>query len=321
MPSVYRNETFRGLYVWHAEVAGTHARRTMVEVRIGIHTSRAGSLENAALKAADLGANTFQIFSASPRMWRTVPPAAADIKAFRKAREKHDLHPLAIHVSYLINLATLDPVIREKSILGFRGELERASAIGAEYLVTHPGNYRGQTLEHGLGAFVLGMAEAAGGLKLKGLTVLLENTVGAGAQIGGRLEELHTIRELAARECKRLRVGYCLDTCHLFAAGFSIAEPAGLEATVKHIDTVLGLDNVGVIHTNDSRQPFGSRVDRHANIGEGHIGEAGFRLILQHPRLRTKPFILETPVDEEGDDRRNVDALKRLACSHATPAQ
>jgi deoxyribonuclease-4 len=284
-------------------------------VRIGIHTSRAKSLENAAVKAAELGANTFQIFSASPRMWRAVAPAPSDIRLLRKAREKFDLHPLAVHVSYLINLATLDPVIREKSIAGFRGELERASAIGADYLVLHPGNYKGQTLQEGLAAFVLGMAQAAQGLKLDGLTVLLENTVGAGAQIGGKLEELQCIRELTARECG-LAVGYCLDTCHLLAAGFNIAAKAGLESTLTHADKVLGLKHVRLIHANDSKQALGSRVDRHANIGEGHIGEEGFRRILQHPKLRAKPFILETPVDEEGDDRRNVDALKRLAARH-----
>jgi deoxyribonuclease-4 len=281
-------------------------------VRIGIHTSRAKSLESAAVKAAELGANTFQIFSASPRMWRTVAPDRNDIRLFRKAREKFDLRPLAVHVSYLINLATLDPVIREKSIAGFRSELERAAAIGAEYLVLHPGNYRDQSLQEGIAAFVLGMAEAARGLQLDGLTVLLENTVGAGFQIGGKLEELHCIRELAARECG-LKVGYCLDTCHLLAAGFNIAGEAGLAETVAHAHKVLGLSHVHVIHANDSKRPLGSRLDRHANIGEGHIGEAGFRRILQHPKLRRKPFILETPVDEEGDDRRNVDALKRLA--------
>ena len=253
-------------------------------------------------------------------MWRASVPLRADIRAFRKAREKFDLYPLAIHVSYLVNLATLDPVIREKSILAFRGELERASMIGAEYLVTHPGNYRGHSVEEGVASFVLGMCEAARGLKLSGLTVLLENTVGAGAQIGSKLEELRDIRDLAARERKSLRIGYCLDTCHLFAAGFDIAQPDGLDSTVAHIDRVLGLENVHVIHTNDSKQTLGSRVDRHANIGEGHIGEAGFRLILQHPALRTKPFILETPVDEEGDDRRNLDALKRLSeTKHAAP--
>jgi deoxyribonuclease-4 len=281
-------------------------------VRIGIHTSRAKSLENAAVKAAELGANTFQIFSASPRMWRAVPPLRSDIQALRKAREKFDLYPLAVHVSYLVNLATLDPVIREKSIAGFRGELERAAMIGAEFLVVHPGNYKGQSVQEGMAAFVRGMAEAAQGLKLRGLTVLLENTVGAGAQIGGKLEELQAIRELSARECE-LEVGYCLDTCHLLAAGFNVAGKAGLNATVALVDGVLGMANVRLIHANDSKRPLGSRVDRHANIGEGHIGEKGFRGILRHPKLRDKPFILETPVDEEGDDRRNVDSLKRLA--------
>jgi deoxyribonuclease-4 len=281
-------------------------------VRIGIHTSRAKSLENAAIKAGELGANTFQIFSASPRMWRAVAPLRSDIRLFRKAREKFDLYPLAVHTSYLINLATFDPVIREKSIAGFRGELERAALIGAEYLVLHPGNYKGQSLQAGMTAFVLGMVEAAQGLKLAGLTVLLENTVGAGAQIGGKLEELQSIRELTADECD-LAVGYCLDTCHLLAAGFDIAIQPGLESTLEHVDKVLGLDHVRLIHANDSKQPLGSRVDRHANIGEGHIGDAGFRRILRHPKLRGKPFILETPVDEEGDDKRNVDALKRLS--------
>jgi len=141
------------------------------DVRIGIHTSRSGSLEKSALKAHELGANTFQIFSASPRMWRAVAPVREDIHLFRRAREKHDLAPLAVHVSYLINLASLDPIIRAKSIAGFRGELERAAMIGAEYLVLHPGSYKGQSLQEGIAAFVAGMAEAAEGLPLNGLTI------------------------------------------------------------------------------------------------------------------------------------------------------
>jgi deoxyribonuclease-4 len=143
------------------------------------------------------------------------------------------------------------------------------------------------------------------------VTVLLENTVGCGAQIGGCFEELRAIRDLAARSTD-LSVGYCLDTCHLLGAGFDIADEGGLLTTVEHADRVLGIDNVKVIHANDSKLPLGSRVDRHANIGEGHIGKAGFRRILANPRLREKPFILETPVDNEGDDRRNLQNLKRL---------
>jgi deoxyribonuclease-4 len=289
-------------------------------LRIGIHTSISGSLEKAALKAADLGANAFQIFSASPRMWRASMPAQAEIAALRRARERLDLHPLAIHTNYLINLASLDPVIRERSIAAFRGELERAAAISAEYLITHPGSYRGQPVEQAITAFVLGLAEAADGQAKSGVTVLIENTAGSGAHVGCRLEELRLIRDLASRETD-LEIGYCLDTCHLLAAGFDIATEAGLAETVAAADRILGLDHVKVIHANDSKGPLGSRVDRHANIGEGHIGAEGFRRILTHAKLRDKAFILETPVDEEGDDRRNVETLKGLAQPKMTPTR
>jgi len=280
-------------------------------LRIGIHTSISGSLEKAALKAAELGANTFQIFSSSPRMWRPSVPAKDDIVAMRRARERLDLRPLVIHVNYLVNLASLDPVIRERSITSFRGELERAAAIGAEYLVTHPGNYRGLAVDQAIAAFVLGMAEAANGCSKSAVTVLLENTAGCGAQIGCRLEELRAIRDLAERET-HLNIGYCLDTCHLLAAGFDVTSKAGVEKTVVHAERILGLENVKVIHANDSKTPLGSHVDRHENIGEGHIGADGFRRILAHQKLQTKPFILETPVDEDGDDLRNLQILKSL---------
>jgi deoxyribonuclease-4 len=244
-------------------------------------------------------------------MWRPSVPDPVDVKRFRDARAKLDLAPCAIHCNYLVNLATLDPLVREKSIVSFRGELDRASVIGAEYLVLHPGNYKGQTREQGIAAFVLGLAQAAKGFRAPGLTVLLENTVGAGTQIGQRFEELRTIRDLAARETD-LPLAYCLDTCHLLAAGYDVARAAGLKQTVSAADEVLALDLVRVIHANDSKGALGSHLDRHANIGEGCIGERGFRGILTHPKLRMKAFILETPVDEEGDDKRNVDALKRL---------
>jgi deoxyribonuclease IV len=245
-------------------------------------------------------------------MWRAGVPDAADVKRLRDARARFKLAPLAIHVNYLVNLATLDPVIREKSIVAFRGELDRAAMIGAEYLVLHPGNYKGQTLDQGIGAFVLGLAESARGFRAPGLTVLLENTVGAGSQIGGKFEELRAIRDLAASKTD-LPIAYCLDTCHLLASGYDVAEADGLNATVDEADRVLGLDLVRVIHANDSKGALNSHLDRHANIGAGKIGEAGFRGILTHPGLRSKPFILETPVDEEGDDQKNVDALKRLS--------
>ncbi|HUE21638.1 MAG TPA: deoxyribonuclease IV [Bryobacteraceae bacterium] len=279
-------------------------------MRIGIHTSIAASLENAALKASGLGANTFQIFSSSPRMWRASSLGAEQIRLLRRARERLDLYPLAIHVNYLVNLASVDPVIRARSIASLRGELERAADIGAEYLVLHPGSYKGQSLEAGIAAFVQGLHDVAAGVRT-GVTVLLENTVGCGAQIGGRFEELRAIRDSAAN-LTNVPVGYCLDTCHLLAAGYEVASEAGLRETVRQAERALGIDNVKLIHANDSKTPLGSHIDRHANIGEGYIGKAGFRRILAHPRLRAKPFILETPVEQDGDDRRNLENLKKL---------
>ncbi len=284
----------------------------MAFLRLGIHTSVSKSLEDAATKAHELGGNTFQIFSASPRMWRAAAPDPLNIKLLRAARERLDVNPLVIHCNYLANLASMDLDIRSKSIKSFRGELDRAAAIGAEYLVLHPGNHKGQGLQQGLAAFVLGLAEAAEGFDPRGVTVLLENTVGSLNQIGSRFEELRLIRDLAARETA-LPLGYCLDTCHLLGAGFDITTAPGLEQTLSSAETILGLDLVRVIHANDSKGALGSHLDRHENIGKGFIGDEAFRRILTHPALRDKPFILETPWEEDDIARADIDALKRLS--------
>ena len=289
-------------------------------MRIGLHTSIAGALERSALKAAELGANTFQIFSSSPRQWKASAPSLPAIHLLNRAREKHDLYPLAIHDNYLINLASAHEKTRALSIEAFRGELERAVAIGAEYLIAHPGNYKGHTVEQGILNFLEGVATAARGLKLGKLTLLIENTVGAGAQLGGRFEELHVMREFAPK-LTDVHIGFCLDTCHLFASGFDITHGAGLSHMVAEADRLLGLDNVHVIHANDSKGELGSHVDRHQNIGNGYIGLDGFRRILHHPQLRSKPFILETPMDD-GWDKKDLDTLRSLwKAEAATPAR
>lgn len=280
-------------------------------MRIGIHCSTSGALVNAAKKARELGANCLQIFSGSPRMWKAVMPPGEAIEEMRMYRAEHGLAPLVIHDSYLINCASADEVIRGKSIAAMRGELERAIAIGAEYLVMHPGSAKDQTLESGIETLADSLEEAARGLRAEGFQLLLENTAGAGATIGRTLEELSAIRELVSGRLP-FEVGYCLDTCHLYASGFDVATKKGLEGVVADVERVLGLERVPVIHVNDSKGGFASRLDRHANIGEGHIGLEGFRRILNHPKLREKAFVLETPIDNEGDDQRNVDALKSL---------
>lgn len=281
-------------------------------IRTGLHLSIAGSLASAAREAAGLGATTFQIFSSSPRMWHASIPHPDDIHELKTLRQRHDLRPLVIHGNYLTNLPSTDAVIRNKSIAAFRGELDRALAIGAEYLVIHPGSYKDQTIESALRGFADSVEESCNGFQAGSLTLLLECTAGQGSSIGGRLEELAELREKCQGRAA-LPIAFCLDTCHLLAAGYNIASEDGLEETVELAGRVLGWDAIPLIHANDSQHPLGSRRDRHEHIGKGHIGIAAFRRILTHPKLRETAFILETPGMEEGYGRRNLRCIQRLA--------
>ena len=281
-------------------------------MRIGIHTSTAGALVNAANKALELGANCFQIFSASPRQWRATPPDPAQVAAMKAKRAECDLTPLVIHDSYLINLAASDEEIRAKSIAAFRGELERAVTIGAEYLVMHPGSAKGyENPEDAFGVLAKSLEAAAKGIRGKGFTLLFENTAGGGSTLGRSFDELKTLRALAGPRLP-FPTGFCLDTCHLFVSGYDVSTKKGLDETVRQAAGLLGLENIPVIHANDSKGALHSKLDRHENIGAGHIGLEGFRRILNHPQLLDKAFVLETPIDNEGDDQRNVDTLKSL---------
>jgi deoxyribonuclease-4 len=244
-------------------------------------------------------------------MWRSSPLDPASTARLKRERERLDLTPLVVHDNYLINLAAADATQRQRSVGAFRREIERCLAMGAEYLVFHPGSHKGQSVEQAIQALAGALAEAARGLRSKHLTLLIENTAGSGSALGSRFEELAAIRD-AAQSRLDLAIGYCLDTAHALAAGYDVSSGAGLERTVREAQAVLGLERVRVIHANDSKAPPGSRVDRHEHIGRGYIGIQGFRRILQHPRLRDKAFILETPIDREGDDRRNLQKLKRL---------
>ncbi len=250
-------------------------------------------------------------------MWRAGRPDPAQVRKLKEARERYDLRPLVIHDNYLINLAADDAAIRALSIAAFRGEVERALAIGAEFLVAHPGSYGAQGLERGLCRVIESIDAALRGLKVKGLTILIENTAGGGTRLGGSFEELHALGSLADRFLDA-EVGYCLDTCHCLASGYDLATAEGLAASLEQASTVLGLGRVKVIHANDSKCGLGEHIDRHEHIGGGRIGAEGFRRILNHPKLRSKPFILETPRDREGDDRRNVEMLKSLCRKRST---
>jgi deoxyribonuclease-4 len=196
--------------------------------RIGIHTSSSGALYKAANKAIELGANCFQIFSSSPRTWAAIAPKSEAVLQMAELRAKHNLTPLVIHASYLINLCSPDVTIRAKSIAGFRGELERAVAIGAEYVVVHPGSARDcEHREAAMAGFAEGLADAARELRPGSISILLENTAGHGSLLGGDLSDLRAISDIAAPHIQ-LPIGYCLDTCHSFAAGYEITTDPGL---------------------------------------------------------------------------------------------
>jgi len=282
--------------------------------RIGIHTSIAGDIAGALDSAAKLGANALQIFSASPRMWPRAGSriAEADAARFRARREELRLGPLVIHDNYLINLACPDRVMRTRSIQAFHDELVRAVALGADFLVAHPGSGLGAHKDQAIADIAEGMRHAAKGLKFGGLRILVENTSGMGSAVGARFEEIKAILD----QTRDLPMGVCLDTAHTFEAGYDITAEDGLESTIDAVDRTVGLDKVYVLHVNDSKTPLGSRVDRHEHIGRGKIGLKAFARILNHGRLGPgvqglagRAFILETPIDRPGDDRRNVRAL------------
>ena len=279
-------------------------------MKVGVHTSIAGALENAAHHAKKIGCDTFQMFSANPRGWQSAGPSAAECEAFRAARAAHELSPLVIHDNYLINLASADAIIRAKSIAAFRKELERALGLGADFLVTHPGSAKGGSPSQAITICVESLQQAAAGLKLDGLTILIENTAGQGTAIGRTFEE---VAEIIAGAEKELPLGACIDTAHSFEAGYAIHTAEGLAAAVKQLDAAIGVKKVRVIHANDSKTAFESHVDRHEHIGKGQIGGEAFARIVRHPKLKDIPFICETPVDKPGDDERNVRMMRKLA--------
>lgn len=278
-------------------------------VRIGIHTSIAGRLERAAERARELGCDAFQIFSSSPRNWAGGGLNPIEAEAFRARRFALGLAPLIIHDNYLINLASPRPVQRARSLQALRAELERARLLGADYLVMHPGNAVDLPRPRALANVVTGLRQATRGFRLNGLQILLENTCGQGSALGADLEEVGHLLQAVPE----LNLGVCLDTAHLFAAGYDFRSQSGLEETLSQVHLAIGLERVKVIHTNDSKVACGARVDRHQDIGRGKIGLEAFRRLLHHPALAGKTFILETPVEREGDDRRNVQTLRRLA--------
>jgi deoxyribonuclease-4 len=279
--------------------------------RIGIHTSTSGGPETAAERAYRLGCNTLQMFSSSPRMWKPYQLSKSQCEEMIRLKEEYGIKPLVIHTSYLVNLASSTAEFLGKSIQAFRAEVERGLALGAQYLVLHAGSYRGLTREEGLKRAASAIAEATDRLDMEGcgFKVLIENAAGAEYSLGSSFEQ---VAELVERLRPVLPVAACIDTCHTHVAGYDIVSPDGYEFTMKYLENTIGLKNIPVWHCNDAKAPRASKLDRHQHIGQGSIGLEPFRRLLNDPRTAHAAFIAETPIDEPGDDQKNVDALKAL---------
>jgi deoxyribonuclease-4 len=280
-------------------------------IRIGVHLGTAGGASNAVEKAREIGANTFQIFSSSPRMWRAPKVDPKQAERMRELRAKLDVGPLVIHTSYLVNVCSQSDEVREKSIEAFRGEIERALMLGAEYLVLHPGSWKELTREEGLKLAASSITRAIDGLPWQGtgFHILIENTAGAEFSLGGSFEQ---VAELVTRLRATAPVGVCLDTCHTHVAGYDMVSAEGYEDTMAKVAATVGFDAVRVWHCNDAKAARGSKLDRHEHIGQGTMGVEPFRRLLNDKRFAHAAFIAETPVDEPGDEERNVRVLKSL---------
>lgn len=279
-----------------------------------MHLGTAGGASNAVEKAREIGANTFQIFSSSPRMWRAPKVDPKQAERMRELRAKLDVGPLVIHTSYLVNVCSQSDEVREKSIEAFRGEIERALMLGAEYLVLHPGSWKGLTREEGLKLAASSITRAIDRLPWQGtgFHILIENTAGAEFSLGGSFEQ---VAELVIRLRATAPVGVCLDTCHTHVAGYDMVSADGYEDTMAKVAATVGFDAVRVWHCNDAKAARGSKLDRHEHIGQGTMGVEPFRRLLNDARFAHAAFIAETPVDEPGDEERNVRVLKSLVKS------
>jgi deoxyribonuclease-4 len=279
--------------------------------RIGIHLGTAGGASNAVEKAREIGANTFQIFSSSPRMWRAPKVDPAQAARMKELRAKLDVGPLVIHTSYLVNVCSQSDEIRQKSIAAFRGEIERALTFGAEYLVLHPGSWKGLTRDEGLKLAADSITRAIDDLPWQGtgFHILIENTAGAEFSLGGSFEQ---VAELVHRLRATAPVNVCLDTCHTHVAGYDLVTAEGYEETMRQVGATVGFEAVRVWHCNDAKAERGSKLDRHEHIGQGTMGVEPFRRLLNDGRYTHAAFIAETPVDSPGDEERNVRVLKSL---------
>ena len=278
----------------------------------GAHMSIGGGHHNALLEAQARGCDTVQLFTRAPSQWSARPIDEEQARLFRRTLRQTRLRSAMAHDSYLINLASPDEGLYRRSIEAFIDELNRAETLGLRYLVMHPGAHLDDTEEAGLARVASALDEAHVRCADFHVRVLVETTAGQGSTLGWRFEHL---RSILAAVAEPARLGVCFDTCHVFAAGYALAPLAEYQATMRHFNRIVGIGRIKAFHVNDSLRPGGSRVDRHAHIGKGELGLEPFRLLVNDPRFRNRPMILETPKEETEDghtDTVNLATLRGL---------
>ncbi|HEU6440163.1 MAG TPA: deoxyribonuclease IV [Terriglobales bacterium] len=290
--------------------------------RAGAHLPMGMGLIRTAERAAEIGATTLQIFSDNPTAWRRRAESPPEATAFRRRLAELGIGPLAIHAAYLVNLAGPDDVLFARSVAMVRHEVEHAHEFGARFVNVHTGSHRGSGVEAGVARIVEGLERATDGLfgsdaRTDMPLVVLENSAGGGAGIGSTIEELAMVLDSAGKRGLDGRLAVCLDSAHLWGAGYDVSNPAAIDDLLVAFDRLIGLDRLVMIHFNDSTSARGSHHDRHTHLGEGLIGREGLAHLLCHPALSNVAYYVETPGMEDGFDAMNVARLGDLAAGRS----
>lgn len=283
---------------------------TIVKTKLGAHMSIAGGFERAIERGLKVGCQTIQIFTKSNNQWAASPISEEQAQRFRQSARESGIGPVFAHDSYLINVGSPNPRIHEVSKKALKTEVDRATTLALSFVVMHPGSHTGSGEEAALERIAKSVAWVLDQTKGSSVKILYENAAGQGSNVGYRFEHLARMLTLTQHSD---RVGICLDTCHLFAAGYDLRTEATYQKTMEELDRIVGLRQVQAIHLNDSKKELGAKVDRHEHIGKGQIGLTGFRCLLNDRRFAHLPMVLETPKDEEcTEDAMNLKVLRGL---------
>ena len=284
-------------------------------LKLGVHVSISGGISNSVDNAVKIGCSAFQIFSRNPRQWKTKELTPSESDMFKEKLGNTSIGPesVVVHMPYLPNLSAPNSEMYEKSIVVLTDEITRCNNLGIPYLVIHLGSHLGQGAKNGINQLVNACTKSLQayndlGLPRNRVKILLENSAGQKNSIGSQIEEIQSIFNILGKK----DYGLCIDTCHLFAAGYDLSTESGVSTLFEKIDSHIGLENINIIHLNDSKGDLGSNLDRHYHVGLGKIGETGLRFLVNYEKLKKVPFIMETPIDSVRNDLDNLEFVRNV---------